>query len=231
MSVWSTPYGSCSLWGSGVCQDDICELADGRVLVQMDDATGNRRFRDLICDYVTLTGQYIDVAKAVQAGFDVDTAVGDQLDKVGSVVGLPRQGYDDTRYRVFIQIQTEILLAQARDDANWTGTSNNILTICRTFIGAAVPQPVVLHNINPYAFTLSVPGITVAEANVLVRFICIALYAGVFGHIIFSLAPNSLWGSENVAVPSVGTWGSENVAVGGASTWGMTIQVGGGQSC
>lgn len=231
MAGWGTPWGTCSLWGVGVCQDEICDDADGRVLVQMDDTVGNRLFRDLQCDYVSSVGHFIDVAKDVEAGFDVDTAIGAQLDIIGSIVGLPRQGYGDTDYRKFLQIQTDILLAQAREDANWTGTGNNLLTICRTFIGTGVAQPILLVNITPYAFELSIPGITIADATVLVGFICVSLYAGVFGHAIFSLASDSLWGSENVAVPSVGTWGSENVVVAGASTWGLTIEVGGGNSC
>ena len=76
MAFWGTLYGTGSLWGIGFTQDAICDDADSRVLVQMDDTVGNRKFRDMQCDYVSSVGEFIDVCRDVQDGFDVTTAIG-----------------------------------------------------------------------------------------------------------------------------------------------------------
>ena len=228
MASWGTPYGTCSLWGVGVCQDDICDDADGRVLVQMDDTTGNRTFRDMQCDYASSVGHYIDVCQDVQAGFDVNTAIGAQLDIIGSIVGLPRQGYGDTDYRRFLKIQSDILLAQAREDANWTGTSNNLLTICRTFIGTGVATPVVLNNTPPYEYTLSVPGVSIADMQVLAGFLCVATYAGVRGLVYFSQGADSSYGSVHGAATDEGIYGSVHGVVAGAAVYGGVVVIGEG---
>lgn len=218
----SSPWGLLSPWG-GVYE--FCEIADDRVLVQMDDAPGNRKFRDLVCDFVEGLDVYAEEARLVGEAFDLDTATGVQLDAIGAVIGLPRQGFPDDRYRVFLKIQSDLLLSAARDGANWTGTVNNILTICRTFTG---PGPAIsLQNSPPYAFLLSIPGVAADELRILVRFICVAIYAGVYGQIIFIVAPDSLWDSSAVGpLPDAGIWCSTSVAVPNCATWGFTIQIG-----
>jgi len=212
--------------GSGPGPEEFCDTAEGRVLVQMDDTVGNRKFRDFICELVGPLGHYKDVADDVRQGFDVDTAVGDQLDKIGSVVGLPRQGFSDTRYRVFLNIQIDLLLSARQDEANWTGTHNNILRICRTFVGSAAGT-IVLTNIPPYSFQLTVPGLALSELNILVGFICLALYAGVLGSVVIVLASDSLWDSDAVGpIADGGIWGSASVAVVPSATWNLTVPIG-----
>lgn len=229
MPTWGagSSWGLTSLWGTlSDAAQAYCELADERCLVQMDDTTGTRNFRDFMCILAEAFGDFQAVAFAVRDAFDVDTAVGVQLDMIGSVVGLSRQGATDDRYRVFLNIQIELLLSAARGDANWTGTHNNILTICRTFIGDAEPLPVVLKNFPPYSFLLSVPGVTLSELQTLVRFICQATYAGVLGQVIVILAADSLWNSASVAVTDGGIWGSASVAVAGSAVWNMSVPIG-----
>lgn len=234
MSLWGLPpgWGTCQLWGVGVCQDEICEQGDERVLIQMDDTIGNRNFRELICIFLEGLGHYVDVSKTVSAAFDVDTAVGEQLDFIGAVVGLPRQGFDDTRYRVFLNIQIDLLLSANREEANWTGTGNNVLKIIRTFIGVTV-DPIVLANYAPYSFLITIPGITVSELDILVNFLCVALYAGVLGQVIFILGPDSLWNSDPVLgvgpiVPDGGVWCSAEPLVPPfpCAAWGFTVPIG-----
>lgn len=218
----SSLWGASSAWGASY---EFCDLADDRVLVQMDDQTGNRKFRDLVCDFVEGLDLYAEEARLVGEAFDVDTATGVQLDAIGAVIGLPRQGFPDDRYRVFLKIQSDLLLSAARDDANWTGTINNILTICRTFVG---PGPTVtFQNLPPYSFSLSIPGVAADEIRILVRFLCVALYAGVYGQFIFIVAPDSLWDSDAVGpLPDGGIWCSTSVAVPNCATYGFTIQIG-----
>ena len=202
---------------------EFCQIADDRVLVQMDDDAGNRKFRDLICLLVEDLGLYRDVALDVEGAFDVTTALGEQLDMIGSVIDLPREGWNDTDYRKLLQIRIELLLSALRDDAKWTGTAENILTIARKFVGPLAP-PIQLINVPPYNFTLTVSGLAYADAILLFRFICIAVYAGVMGYMSFSLAPGGLWDSDSVGpIPDAATWCSDSVAVPGCAVWGTTI--------
>lgn len=222
-------YGTGSLWG--IDQDDnallFCDLADKRVLIQVDSTIGNRDFRELICILVAPLGEYVTVLESIRDAFDVTTAQGEQLDFIGSWIGLPRQGFDDTRYKVFLQIQIDLILSAARGDANWTGTHNNILAICRTFLDGLGGGTIVLVNGAPYSFSLSIPAITdPVEFQILINFICKALYAGVLGQIIQVLAPDSLWNSEDVVVTGGGIFCSVSVVVPNCAILGTTTLIG-----
>jgi len=193
----------------------------------MDDAPTNRKFRDLVCLFVKDLGHFNDVAQQVGGAFDIDTAVGEQLDFIGAVVGLPRQGFNDARYRTFLNIQVDLLLSAAREDANWTGTHNNILKIIRTFIGPTPGQPIVLTNFAPYSFVVTIPGIVLSEMEILINFLCVALYAGVLGQTIFILGSDSLWDSDSVGpIVDGGIWCSASVPVVPCATWGFAVQIG-----
>lgn len=216
-------WGIEALWG---IDRGLCVLVNDRVLVQMDDAPANRFFRDFLCVLSEGFDEFIDVSNEVKVAFDLNTAVGVQLDAIGSVVGLPRQGYPDARYRTFLKIQIELLLSAVRDEAEWTGTHENILTICRTFLGPAAPT-ITLNTSGPYNFELSIPGITLSELNILVGFICKAIYAGVLGTVNFVIANDSLWDSDSVGpIPNGGIWCSDSVAVVPCATWNFSIPIG-----
>lgn len=226
-SLWSGGYGG---------PQEFCELGECRVLSQMPDGSNGpsdtRVLRDLICIFLESLGVIRDVAIEVGEAFDVTTAVGEQLDFIGSVVGLPRQGFSDDRYRTFLQIQIELLLSATRDEAEWTGTVPNILRICRTFIGAAVVDPVVYRGIPPYSYDLTVPGVTLVEIPQLIRFVCQATYAGVLGQIVIQLGANGVWDSDPANVGPIangGVWDSDPANVGplvGASVWGQSFLIG-----
>jgi hypothetical protein len=193
----------------------------------MDDAPSNRKFRDFICELVYAKGKLEDVAIDVSEGFDLDSAVGVQLDALGVVMGLPRQGFDDIRYRIFLEIQADLLLSVSREGADWTGTHNNILSICRKFIGSGIPAAITLFNFAPYNFILSVPGISLDELDLLITFICRAIYAAVLGHVLVVLASDSLWDSDTVGpITDGGIWGSASVVVSPSSIWGLVKTIG-----
>ena len=152
------------------------------------------------------------VSEDVQEAFNLDTAIGEQLDFIGAVIDLPRSGFDDTRYRTFLQIQTDILLGQT--DGDWTGTINNILTMSRKFIGTGVIPPIVYTSALPYAFLLTVPGgLSVLETQILFRFICKAIYAGVLGQTIFVPAGDNVFDSVNVVIANSMIFCSVNVVI------------------
>jgi hypothetical protein len=199
------------------------ELADCRALVQMDDSTGTRNFRDLLRVIACQPGRFYDACNGLKAALELETAVGAQLDLVGAIVGLAREGFDDDDYRRYLTIQVELLLANERGEAMWTGTVENILRIARTFIGPGGPA-ITLTNLPPYSYHLDLPAgvLTIDEAKLLARFLTIATYAAVLGFFEVSLSADT-WGSDAVAVGTVGTWGSASVVVAGASIWDLVI--------
>jgi len=224
-----SPWGIGSLWGlgTGPGPQEFCDLAQQRVLVQMDDQTGNRDFRDLVCEFVKPLGNYRDVVNQIIAdAFNLDTTTGVGLDAIGELVGLPREGEADARYRDLLRIQIELILSQGREGAEWTGTSENIIRICRLFIGETPGQSVVLINTPPYDFSVSVPTLTLATADRLFRFLCKALYAGVLGNVKFDLQPNSRWDSVSVPVAQGGVFCSVSVPVPGCAQFGTVRTIG-----
>jgi hypothetical protein len=192
----------------------------------MDDAPGNRRFRDLVCDIAQGFGVYKDVAADVAAGFDLPAAVGAQLDAIGSVLGLPRAGFGDARYRTFLEIQVDLILSANREGGNWTGTHNNLLKIVRTFIGSTPGQIIHLKTVPPKSYTITIPGIVLTELPTLLHFLALAQYSEVLGQITVLVINGTVWGSSQVAVPDAGVWGSSQVAVPGAPKWSFSLPIG-----
>jgi hypothetical protein len=179
-------------------------------------------------------GHFNDVARDVRDAFDLSTATGDRLDKIGSVIGLPRQGFNDADYQTLLTLQTDLLRSVERGEANWTGTAESVLSIIRTFIGPAAPS-IVVTNLPPYGFTLSIPTVTQAQLEILVRFICTALYMGVLGWVYFAVSTVSVWDSETAgpAITNSGNWDSETAgpAITTPLVWGFTISIGSGGDC
>ena len=229
MARWGAPWGLAATWGLPPTPGPaaVCDLVEDRVLVQMDDAPANRKFRDLLCDLIQDAGTFRDVCLDIVAAFDVETAQGVQLDAIGSLVGLPRQGFDDIDYRRFLNIQIDLLLSAAREDGEWTGTVPNILSIARTFIGPGIADPIIYTPAPPYAFSLTVPGVDTSQMLLLASFLCKAIYAGVLGQVTILLAGDSLWDSASVGpITDGGIWGSASVVVAPSSVWNLTITIG-----
>jgi hypothetical protein len=203
----------------------FCDLVEERMLLQMSREAPHTKFRDLLCALARPFARIFDTALTVHHAFDLDDPAteGDALDKIGSIVGLRREGFPDERYRDFLRIQVELLLAVARDEAEWTGTGENILRIARTFIGPTPGDAIVLLNAPPYSYLLSVPGLDLDEAFLLRRFLRVATYAGVLGIMAIVLADDSLWESDAVSVTGGGIWCSASVSVTGCATWGTAV--------
>lgn len=218
MAHWGTPWGTMFFWGiEHVGADWACELAEQRVLHWHPEAGNLRKW---ICAFAETVGEEYDTLLEILGGYDIEHAVGQQLDTLGSIVGLPRSGVGDTRYRTLLQVQILLLLAAARDDANWTGTVNNILAIAREFVGET-GNAITIVNLPPRAFILSIPDVTdTTELEVLLSFVSKAVYAEVLGYVAIAQGDGAVWASDSVVVPDGWVWGSASVAVPGASTWG-----------
>ena len=228
MAKWGKPRGLNSPWGIGPGPNAIAfgELAKCAPLIQMNSEPP-AIFRDVQCIFAERWGNFVDVMLDVLEGFDLDAAQGAQLNAVGSMVGLPRNGFGDDRYRVLLNIQIDLILSARRGEANWTGTVNNLLRICRTFIGPT-GNPIIYVPKPPYDFELTIPDIaTIEEFLALFRFLCIATYAGVLGRAVFLLPGGQVWDSGSVGpLPNGGIWGSASVAVAGSGIWSLVLTIG-----
>lgn len=183
MSSWGTPWGLGFPWGAphpGATWG--CSTAQSGLLSQ---STGGD-FSDWICAFGEEIGAQLDTLADLLAGYSLDYAVGAQLDTLGAIVGLPRSGVSDARYRTFLQIQTELLLSAVTESGGWTGTTENVLRICRKFIGPGSGNPIIAQTAPPYGFFLVVPDIAdFTELQVLIEFIRKALYLAVLGQSVF----------------------------------------------
>lgn len=232
MAGWgaSSSWGVCALWGLAGCdvESEICEFVQTRILYQMSEAPGARNFRDFMCIHAEPFGEFIDVAQQVGEAFNLDTAVGVQLDVIGRVIDLPRSGFtDDEFYRKLLKIQATILQGQTEGD--WTGSVNQILSMVRTFIGESTPGTVTYTLVPPYSFELGIPvTLTAAEFGVLFRLICKAIYAGVLGFLVLTPAGDNLWDSQpGGVVASGGVWCSHHGAVPNCAQWsGLVVTTG-----
>lgn len=224
MAHWGTPWGSKNFWGiEHVGADWACDLAEQRVLHWHPEAGHLRKW---ICAFAENVGAEFDTLLEILGAFDVDYAVGAQLDMLGSIVGLPRSGAGDIRYRTLIKIQIQLLLSAAREDANWTGTVNNILTICREYVGPTA-TPIKFTNLPPKAFVLSIPDVTdTVDLTVLISFLTKAIYSEVLGYIVIALGENALWNDDDVVVDGGGIWNDDDVVVPGGSVWGYDVTIG-----
>ena len=185
MSAWGllSPWGLGFPWGAEHTGADYgCALAQSGILEQSKH--GN--FAEWMCAFGEEIGSNFDTVTDVQNGYSLDYAVGDQLDTLGAILGLPRSGFGDDRYRDFLYIQRDLQLG-VTTDGNWTGTGDNVLGICRQFIGPASGDPIVVHASYPYSFILTVPDVaTILEMRILASFVRQSLYVGVLGQIIFT---------------------------------------------
>lgn len=226
MSGWGlvSPRGIGAPWGLEG-ESEICKFVQARILSQMDSTTGNRNFRDFMCIVAQPFGDFGDVAGDVGDAFNIDTAVGVQLDIIGAVIDLPRSGVtDDEFYRRLLKMQATILMGQT--DGDWTGSINQILSMVRTFIGAG-GGPILYTPVSPYSFQLEIPvTLTGGEFSVLFRLICRAIYAGVLGFIVITPAGNNLLGSAHGAVVGQGTFCSAHGPVPGCGVAAAVVTTG-----
>lgn len=191
------PWGIVSPWGAPQSGADYgCEVAQSGILSQ--SAGGN--FSTWICAFAEEAGSMLDVLADIVGAYSIEYAVGAQLDTIGSIIGLPRSGFADDRYRTFLLIQRDLLISAATEAGNWTGTTQNVIDICRRFIGPASGDPVVVHAAYPYSFILTVPDVaTLLEMQLLASLVTKALYLGVLGQIIFSFGVGGVYCYEVAA--------------------------------
>lgn len=136
---WGSEWGS--LWGD--LGGDAATFAD-RLLMFV---RGGPNFQALVGTFATRTVNLTNICERIRESFDVETGYGEQLDRLGAILQRPRNGASDTRYRVLLQIQIELILSS-------TGTTPRILRIVDLFSGTAA-GPVHYADQPPMGFEVS----------------------------------------------------------------------------
>ena len=223
MAFWGSSWGQQFPWGNGPAgpfelQD--CQTAEDRALMQFRGLS-TRNMLDLLCLVGGQFGKLRDDLTDIRDAFDLDTAVGDQLEIIGNNLGLPRNGLDDTDYRRFIRIQILLVLQS-------TGSGPNIIAIIRTYLGATA-NPVVFISSPPYHFAISAIDMVGVDWDLIVPFLRKALVGGVQGVAVAGVVGSITWGSQTAgpAIPSTGTWGSQTAGapIAGTGLWGFQIVI------
>ncbi len=102
----------------------------------------------------------------------VDTAIGDQLDALGFIVGQPRDGLGDSDYRRYIRAR--IMTNRSR------GTVEDVIRIARLVLGDATAHiEVDLQGVAAYVLRVEDITVTAAVASILAAFLRQGTSAGV----------------------------------------------------
>lgn len=113
------------------------------------------------------TDAHTAVLQALDAAFDLASAVGDQLDILGALLGFPRVGLTDDRYRRALKVQRSSILSSA-------GTRP---TMIQVFTDWTTNVPESYRDIPPNEFEIT-GKVAVADEALLLEFITKAAPAG-----------------------------------------------------
>lgn len=137
---------------------------------------GNVQIEAIVRAIVRRVQDFEDLAIAVVNGFDLDTAIGAQLDLIGVIVGEPRQGREDEEYRLHIRARIRLNVG--------SGTGPDIIDIVALMLTGRSAE---MRPYYPASFVVEVHGATTddegAEAAVITRS---ATAAGVGAQFIYS---------------------------------------------
>lgn len=110
MAEWGSLYGE--LWGSAVSLIETHEAdAKARLLFQF------QKLPDIESMTGILAARFQPIEEMLNSLIgilDIDKSFGSQLDTIGVILGLPRQGFDDPDYRVRLRAVAAILLPNRR---------------------------------------------------------------------------------------------------------------------
>lgn len=110
---------------------------------------GKAKLEALLSALIQQVQEAEDAAFTIINGFNLDTAVGDQLDCLGAIVGEPRNARTDTTYRLWIRAR--ILLNRS------SGKTEEIYAIFNLLIPAGTEPE--LTDYYPAEFVLSITGV------------------------------------------------------------------------
>ncbi len=126
-------YGSGSGWGSGDPWGSGSEFTQRMVARLLMFVQHGPRFVALVNALATRTGDLRDAASTIVAAFDIDTAAGTQLDRLGAILQRPRFGMTDDRYRTLLHIQIDLILSS-------TASAETLLSVVERLTGFPAPE-------------------------------------------------------------------------------------------
>ncbi len=86
-----------------------------------------------------------------------------QLDQLGNILRLPREGWSDELYRVYLSAQALLIQPGRRTQAR-------LLQVTRALLGPAGP-PIIYTEFRPKSYTLGVTGLDLLTFTTWVRFL------------------------------------------------------------
>lgn len=113
--------------------------------------------RDWLSIYGARTQTLENVIRDINTAtlFDIDTAVGINLDQIGSIIELRRDGRDDEPYRIVIRAQSQLILPERR-------TQRNLMKVIRTLMDTPAGT-IVYSQFPPKSFKLVVASATLDQ--------------------------------------------------------------------
>lgn len=125
-------WGSGAPWGSGDPWGAPGELTAAMLTRLLMFVRHDPTFVSLVNTFSTRTELMRDAARTVIAAFDLDTAVGVQLDTIGAIVQRPRYGLADARYRALIKAHIDLILSS-------TAGAETLLAVVLAITGVTAP--------------------------------------------------------------------------------------------
>ena len=126
-------WGSGAPWGSGDPWGAPGEFSAQMLTRLLMFVRHDPNFVAIVNALSTRTELVIDAAKTVTEAFDLDTAVGVQLDVIGVIVNRPRWGLADDRYRALIKAHIDLILSS-------TSTAETLLAVVLAITGSPAPD-------------------------------------------------------------------------------------------
>lgn len=133
------------------------------------------RFRALADAMDARYARISGILEQIRVGFNLDDAVGAQLDILGAKLGREREGMTDARYRRAIRVQSLIL-------SSTSATTPGMLAVWRAWIGSDATD---YRNVAPAYVEIGGP-VAAADESLLRRFLQLAVSGGVVLSIVAS---------------------------------------------
>jgi hypothetical protein len=202
-SAWGFEWGTVT-WGEGAldASDRLLMFVRSPRLSGFVNVLGDR------------TSDLIDASILAAAAFDLDTAVGVHLDRLGAILQLPRYGYADDRYRVLLQIQAQLVLSS-------TTATSVILRIVELFTGHA---PLSYADAYPMGFRIGVELDDPTDAALLLQILGNAKAAAYSVEVIVGDASDTVIGDYSIdplalAAKDIGDYSIDPIAGAGTGAY------------
>jgi len=130
------------------------EDAKARLVYALDNAVDLKKVLDIFSRRVQiLENVYRGITPTLL--FDIPTAYGQQLNQIGNLLGLPREGWDDPLYRIYLRTQSLLILPERRTQAN-------LLLVIRSLMDTDAGT-ILYTEENPKTYALDIPAISLED--------------------------------------------------------------------